>query len=406
MRAINRLSAAKIPHLEPGRYSDGGGLYLCIDRGRSSWMFRYRSRVTGKLRDKGLGPLSYVSLAQARKLAQECRLQLLAGTDPIDVKHELLQAQRTATAKAVTFGKCCERYIETHRAGWRNEKHAAQWTSTLNTYAATLLPLPVTAIDTGLVLRCLEPEWSAKHETMTRVRQRIEAVMDWATARKYRSGDNPARWRGHLDKLLPVISKKKRVQHRPALAYAGAGEFMVELRKREGMGARCLELQILTAVRPGEAAGAQWSEIDLDAAVWTIPPERMKGSVEHRVPLIGAALALLRSLPRIDNNVFPGLRGKPITTAAGLQLVKDLHPGIVPHGFRSTFRDWAGDCTAFPREVIESALAHTIKNAAEAAYRRGDAFRKRIALMDAWATYCATTARTGGVTPIRKGAGA
>lgn len=402
MRALERLSAAKIPHLPEGRYSDGGGLYLCKDRGRSSWMFRYRSRATGKLRDKGLGPLSYVSLSQARKFAQACRLQLLDGIDPIDAKRERIQAQRVATSKAVTFGKCAERYIETHRAGWRNPKHAAQWTATLNTYAAPLLALPVNAIDTGLVLKCLEPEWSTKHETMTRVRQRIEAVMDWATARKYRSGENPARWRGHLDKLLPTIAKKKRVKHRPALPYADAGKFMAKLRKREGMGARCLELQILTATRPGEAAGAQWAEIDLDAKVWTIPPQRMKASVEHRIPLSDAAVSMLKALPRIDDNVFPGVKGNPITTAAALELVKDLHAGIVPHGFRSTFRDWAGDCTAFAREIIEAALAHTIKNDAEAAYRRGDAFRKRTKLMVAWADYCATVSRAASVTPIKR----
>lgn len=404
MRALERLSAAKIPHLPEGRYADGGGLYLCKDRGRSSWMFRYRSRATGKLRDKGLGPLSYVNLSQARKFAQACRLLLLDGIDPIDAKRERIQAQRIASSKAVTFGKCAERYIETHRAGWRNEKHAGQWTSTINTYAASLLALPVNAIDTGLVLKCLEPTWATKHETMTRVRQRIESVLDWATARKYRSGENPARWKGHLDKLLPAISKKKRVVHRPALPYANAGAFMAKLRKREGGGARCLELQILTATRPGEAAGAQWAEIDLDAKVWTIPAARMKASVEHRIPLSGAAVSMLEALPRIDDNVFPGAKGGAITTAAALELVKDLHPGIVPHGFRSTFRDWAGDCTAFQHDVIEAALAHTIKNAAEAAYRHGDAFRKRAKLMDAWADYCATAVHAGSVTPIRRAA--
>lgn len=401
MRQRERLSAAKIPHFSPGRYHDGGGLYLQLDRDRGNWTFRYRSRVTGKLRDKGLGPLSDVSLALARKKAHACRLQLLEGIDPIDAARERVQAQRVANAKVVTFGKCAERYIDAHKAGWRNAKHAAQWTSTLNTYAAPLLSLPVATIDTGLILQCLEPHWTAKHETMTRVRQRIEAVMDWAEARKYRSGENPARWRGHLDKLLPTIAKKKRVKHHPALSYASMGKFMVKLRKREGFGARCLELQILTAARPGEAAGAQWAEFDLDAKIWTIPPERMKAGVEHRVPLSDAAVSMLEALPRIDGNVFPGVKGNPITTAAALELVKDLHPGIVPHGFRSTFRDWAGDCTAFPREVAEAALAHTVKGV-EGDYRRGDAFRKRTKLMSAWAAYCGTLPSKGNVTPIRK----
>jgi integrase len=418
MRQRERLSAAKIPHLEPGRYHDGGGLYLQIDRGRGNWTFRYRSRVTGKLRDKGLGALADVSLAIARKRAHACRLQLLDGIDPIEAARERLEAQRVANAKTVTFGKCAERYIEAHKGAWSNAKHAAQWTSTLDTYAAPLRSLPVASIDTGLVLQCLEPEWSTKHETMTRVRQRIECVMDWATARKYRTGENPARWRGHLDKLLPAIAKKKRVRPRPALPYVEIGTFMAALRKRQGMGARCLELQILTATRPGEAAGAQWDEIDLDAKVWTIPAERMKARVVHRVPLSDAAVSLLKSLPHIDSNVFPGVNGNPITPAAPEMVLKKMHAAavaagdtgymdplqnrpIVPHGFRSCFRDWAGDRTAFPREVAEAALAHTVKGV-EGDYRRGDAFRKRTKLMAAWADYCAAAAGKGSVTQIRR----
>ena len=399
----NRLTTPKIKTLhKPGLYADGGGLYLRIRESGVSWVFRYRSRAKGTLRDKGLGVLADVGLALARDKALALRRQLLDGVDPIDNAHEQKRRAKLADAQRMTFAQCADRYIESHRAGWRNPKHAAQWTSTLNTYAAGLLALPVDAVDTSLVLRCLEPHWSTKAETMTRVRQRIEAVLDWAAARKYRSGENPARWRGHLDKILPKRSKVQRVVHHPALPVAEAEDFMRRLRARDGFGARCLELQILTATRPGEAAGAQWSEIDLDAAVWTIPARRMKADAEHRVPLSAPAVALLRGLPRIDDNVFPGQRGQPITTAAALNLAKSLRPGIVPHGFRSTFRDWAGDCTRYPREIIEAALAHTIKDKAEAAYRRGDALERRMHLMREWAAYCARPARSASVTPIRR----
>lgn len=374
----------------PGRYADGAGLYLLVTkRGARAWVFRYTDPTTGKLRDKGLGPAADVSLKLARDKAHACRLQLLDGIDPIEAKREQRRKARTERARRLTFWDCADRYIAAHRAGWRNEKHAAQWQATLHTYCGLIGPLPVDAIDTGLVIRCLEPHWSTKPETMTRVRQRIESVLDWATVRKLRSGDNPARWRGHLDKLLPTRSKVQRVQHRAALPYADAAEFMVALRARNGFGARCLEFQVLTASRPGEAAGAQWAEFDLDASTWTVPGERMKGGVAHRVPLAPDVVAMLRGLPRVDDNVFPGIRGRPITTAAGLKLLHELQPGITAHGFRSTFRDWAGDCTAHPREIIEEALAHRIKDKVEAAYRRGDAFVRRVKLMDDWASYCA-----------------
>ncbi|NCT68572.1 MAG: integrase arm-type DNA-binding domain-containing protein, partial [Rhodanobacteraceae bacterium] len=389
-RELFKLSAPMVRKTtKAGRYGDGGGLYLFVQpNGNRSWIFRWRDRTTGKLRDKGLGPAWDVSLEEARASAKACREQVRAGGDPIADARAANEARRLKAATRQTFAQCAERYIAAHRAGWRNEKHAGQWSATLATYAAPINPLPVDAIDTVHVLACLEPHWANKTETMTRVRQRIEAVLDWATARKLRTGENPARWKGHLDKLLPKRSKVRAVQHREALAYAEMGAFMAELRQRNGLAARCLELQILTATRPGETAGAQWAEIDTERAVWTIPGERMKAGKEHRVPLSARAVELLKGFARDGDHVFPGVKGQPLTTAAGMKLLKEMRPGITAHGFRSSFRDWAGETTAHPREVIEHALAHQLKDKAEAAYQRGDLFERRRRLMDDWARYC------------------
>lgn len=403
-----RLSAVAVKAKKaPGRYADGGGLYLFVQAdGRRSWVFRYRDRITGKLRDKGLGPAWDVSLADARDAAKVCRDQLRAGVDPIDNQKQARQAAKTEHAKRKTFGECVDAHIAAHRASWRNAKHADQWRNTLDTYADKLLPLPVAEIDTGLVLSCLEPHWATKTETMTRVRQRIEAVLSWAAARGYRDGDNPARWRGHLDKLLPKPTKLKQVAHRAAVPYAEVGEFIAALRLRQGLAARALELQILTATRPNETASAQWKEFDLEAALWTIPAERMKAGREHRIPLSKPAVALLRALPRVTDFVFPGLRkGQPLSTAAMLKTLKELRPGMTVHGFRSTFRDWVADCTAYPADMAEFALAHALKDATVAAYLRADMLAKRARMMADWARFCATTANAGGdVTPIRASA--
>lgn len=403
-RERNRLTALRVRReKKPGRHADGGGLYLYVaPHGARSWVFRYRSRTSGKLRDMGLGPALDVTLERARERAATARVLLTEGIDPIDHAHERRAAAQGERVRRLTFGQCAERYIAAHRAGWRNVKHADQWTSTLATYAEPISRLAVDAVDVTLVLACLEPHWAAKAETMTRVRQRIEAVLDWATARKLRSGENPARWKGHLDKLLPKRSKVQKVVHRPALPYVALHPFMVELRQRHGLSARCLELQILTATRPGEAAGAQWPEFDLDRAVWTIPSSRMKAEREHRIPLSVPAVAMLRALPRIDNNVLPGVEGRPLTTAAAMQLLKDLRPGITAHGFRSTFRDWAGESTSHPREVIEHALAHQLKDKSEAAYQRGDLFERRARLMADWAAFCDTPPLPASVTPIMR----
>jgi integrase len=404
-RLLNRLDTKKVEKAADGaRLADGGGLYLQVRGPSKVWIFRYRSRATGKERDIGLGPTHTISLARARELAAYERTVIAAGNDPLVYRRAAAAAEKASQARQLTFAQCAEKYIAAHRAGWRNAKHAAQWSSTLATYAKPINSLPVAEIDTALVLKCLEPNWSSKAETMTRVRQRIEAVLDWATVREFRRGQNPARWKGHLDALLPRRSKVQTVVHRAALAYTDMHGFMTELRKRQGLAARALELLILTATRPGEAAGAQWSEFDLDAATWTIPARRMKAEKEHRIPLVPAAVALLRALAKdgVEGHVFPGVKGRAITTAASMALLTELRPGFTVHGFRSTFRDWAGETTAHPREVIEHALAHQLKDKAEAAYSRGDLLQRRAKLMLDWSKYIDTAPARGNVTAIKR----
>ncbi|MDE1893892.1 MAG: integrase arm-type DNA-binding domain-containing protein [Xanthomonadaceae bacterium] len=405
---VKPLTAVSIKTKPPGMHGDGGCLYLAVkQKGEiGSWVFRYRDRVTGKLRDMGLGQAlgrhSPVTLAEARALAEQMRRMLREGRDPLAEKHSARAKAKTEHAKRMPFGRCAELYIEAHRSGWRNPKHAAQWDATLRTHCELIWAMPVDAIDTALVMRCLDPIWTTKTETASRLRGRMESVLAWATVRGLRTGDNPAAWRNHLDQLLPARNKVQRVEHRAALPYAEAATFIAELRQRDTLAARALELQILTATRPGEAAGAQWPEFDLDGAIWTIPADRMKAGKEHRVPLAPAAVKLLQALPRVSDNVFPGVKGKPITTDAAMKLLKQLRPGLTAHGFRSTFRDWAAEVTNHPREVIEQAMAHRLKDAAEAAYQRGDLLQRRAVLMKDWAGYCGTVRTTGdNVMPIR-----
>jgi integrase len=392
---------------KPGRYSDGGGLYLLVKPdGRKTWVFRFRDRVTSKQQDMGLGPFGPhdVTLAAARIEAGKWRAMLRESPprNPIEVRRQALQDAKLAHARRLTFGQCAERYIEAHKASWKNAKHRAQWSATLDTYAVNLKPLPVADIDTALVIKCLEPIWSEKTETATRVRQRIEAVLDWATARRFREGENPARWRGHLDKLLPKPTKLKNVQHRAALPYAEVGAFVAELRTRNSLAARALELQILTATRPGEVIGSTWNEFDLAGKTWTIPAGRMKARKEHTIPLAPRALRILEALPHACDFVFPGpTLKKGMTTAACMKLIKEIRQNITAHGMRSTFRDWAAEQTGYPREVIEHALAHQLKDKAEAAYFRSDLLAKRARLMRDWARYCETIPAAGKVTPIR-----
>jgi integrase len=387
---------------EAGRYHDARGLYLQIsESGARSWLLRFER--DGRERMMGLGSAHDFSLEQARERASAARRLLADNVDPIEHRKADRLKRRLDDAKAVSFKECAERYIRSHGAGWRNAKHASQWTSTLATYVYPVMgTFPVSTIDTAIVLKVLEPIWTAKPETAARVRGRVEAVLNWATAREHRQGDNPARWRGHLEKLLPLRAKVRKVEHHAALPYTNLPGFLVELRKREGIGARALEFAILTAARTGEVVGARWDEIDLVTRVWTIPAERMKAGREHRVPLSERAIQILKALPTESEFVFVGSHTHAsISNAALLNLLQGMgRTDITVHGFRSTFRNWAAEQTSFPREVAELALAHAIGDAVERAYQRTTLFDKRRKLMDAWSTYCTTPAPKGEVVSI------
>ena len=371
------------------------GLYLQVAKGGTkSWLFRYKSPVTSKQREMGLGPLSLVSLAAARELAIECRRQLLSGLDPLEERKQVKRAQQLAQAKSITFQEAAEKCIESKKHEWKNAKHAQQWSNTLGTYAYPIFgDIAVSDVDTDLVLKAIEPIWISKAETASRVRQRIETVLDWARARGYVEGENPARLRGHLDNILAKTAKVKRVKHHPAVPYKQISEFMEQLRERTGSSALALEFMILTAARTGEVRGAKWKEVDLTTNVWTVPAERMKAGREHRIPLSKRAVAILMSIQSNRNPeefVFPGWKaGTGLSDGALLALMKKIAFGpYTPHGFRSTFRDWAAEeAYEFSNETVELALAHTIKNKAEAAYRRGDQLERRRELMAAWANY-------------------
>ena len=375
----------------PGRYGDGHGLWLQVTpTGTKSWLLRYQLR--GRAHAMGLGPLDLISLAEARDRAREARRTLLDGHDPLDARRAQRAQRRLDEALAVSFQDCADRYIAAHESGWKNRVHRAQWRSSLAVYAYPAIgALPVAAIDTALVLKVIEPLWGTKTETASRLRGRIKSILDWATVRNYRTGDNPARWKGHLAKLLPIKSAIAKVKHHPAMPYADIPTFMSELRTNVGIAARAFEFLILTASRTSEAIKATWNEIDLEAKLWTVPAEHMKAGREHRVPLSDRAIELLDSLPTENNNdhVFIGGRaGKPIGNKSMLHLMNDLRPAFTPHGFRSTFRDWAAEQTNFQTQTIEMALAHSIGSSVEAAYRRGDLLDKRRELMDEWAQYC------------------
>lgn len=406
---MNKLSATKVAKLSsPGHYGDGGGLWLQVSPvGTKSWAFRFTR--AGKAREMGLGALHTISLAEAREKAADCRKLLLDGIDPIEHRRAGKQTAAAEAARALTFDQCSEQYIETHRASWRNEKHAAQWTATLATYASPIFgKLPVAAVDTALVMKALSPIWTTKTETAKRVRGRIESVLAWATVQGLRQGDNPARWRGHLEELLAAPDKVAKVEHHAALHYTAAPEFLRELRAQPGTSARAVELVILTAARTSEVFNATFSEFDLQAKVWTIPAARMKAGREHRVALSDAAVALVRAAApeKGADYVFPGAKeGRPLSNMAGLQLLKRMgRADITVHGFRSSFRDWAREQTNFPREVAEAALAHVVKDKTEAAYARGDVLAKRVKLMQAWADYLARPPAAGAVVPMARGA--
>ena len=393
---------------QAGYYADGGGLYLNVKPdGRKYWCFRWRDRHAryttpkssglGKLRERGLGRYGEydVLLPEARELAGACRQLLRQGKDPIE------QARRAAGNRAgdpfdtPTFEECVARYVHAHQSAWRNEKQAQQWSSMLNRHASQLYTLPVSVIDAEHVLGCLEPIWKSKTETATRVRQRIETVLDWSAACNYRSKENPARWRGQLDGVLLQPTRLKKLKPRAALPYRQLGQFMAKLRRIDSLAARALELQILTAARPGDVVSARWPEFGLKGAVWTIPAGRFKAKLEHTVPLSPPALALLKNLGRSSDYVFPGRSGTGgMTTAAGMKLLRTMQPRITQHGFRTTFREWADHCTDYPAEVIAHALGPQSRDRAAAARLRSDLIAQRARLMSDWAIFCDMTGST------------
>ena len=365
---------------EPGYHRCDRGLYLQVARsGTKSWLFRYKSPVTAKQREMGLGSLNLISLATARNMTLECRRQVLSGLDPLEERARSKRARQLAQARSITFQQAAEHCIASKTPEWKNAKHAQQWTNSLTAYAYPVFgTLSISDLDTDLVLKAIEPIWISKAETASRVRQRIETVWDWARARKYVEGENPARLRGHLDKILAKTAKVKRVKHHAAVPYKQIGPLIKKLRGRKGSSALALEFMILTAARTGEVRGARWQEIDLSTKVWIIPADRMKASKEHRVPLCDRAVEILNSIKsnrNPDGYVFPGWKAETgLSDGAMLTLLRKMDVGpYTPHGFRSTFRDWAAEeAHEFSNETVELALAHTIKNKAEAAYRRGD----------------------------------
>jgi integrase len=401
--AIHKLSPAKVKNARPGKYDDGGGLKLVVSNaGAKKWVLRFT--INGKRREMGLGSYPDVKLGEARNDASDYRKLVTKGVDPIE-------ARRIEQVEIPTFTTCAARYIRAHRRSWKNAKHARQWVSTLKTYArAEIGTKKVDAITTEDVLKILQPIWTTKTETAKRLQGRIENILDFAAAHKYRDRLNPARWRGHLDKLLAKPSRVKKVSHHPAMPYSDVPGFMMELAANGSTSTLALQFLILTATRTSEVLQAKWEEVDLEKGVWTIPAERMKARREHRVPLSDAALNILAALTRLEGNpyLFPGSRhGRPLSNMALLQLMRGMGYGVngnrggyVPHGFRSSFRDWAGEVSSYPRDVAEMALAHTIKNKVEAAYRRGDLFEKRRKMMQEWGEYLYTPNSGVEITPM------
>jgi integrase len=373
-----------------GRYHDGFGLNLVVKTANNaSWQLRYQ--IAGRERWLGLGPAHLVTIGEARVRARRARLQLLDGLDPIEEKKKLSAATALSSGRVVTFREAVRGYFAVHQSRWRKQKSRNNFLASLETFANPVLGnLAVSDIGTGEILRTLEAHWSTKPATMSKVRGRIEAVLDWCTVRGYRRGENPARWKNHLAGALPARSQIAKIKHLPALPYRDISGFMAELRERDGVAARALEFTILTAARSAEVLGAPWNEMDLTNVVWTIPASRMKGNREHRVPLSETAVKLLLELPREGEFVFIGASaGRPLYAMSMMATLQRMGRGdITVHGFRSSFRDWAAETTSHANIVVEAALAHAIPNAVEAAYRRGDLFEKRRKLMEAWADYC------------------
>ena len=407
---MHRLSSVKVKNAKVGMHCDGGGLYLQCTEGadssvRRSWLFRYA--VGGRERQMGLGSSDEVSLADARLKAAECRKLRQAGIDPIEHRKVAQAEAALEAARSMTFDECRDAYIKAHGASWRNAKHRRQWTNTLSTYCTPVFgKVSVQAVNVTLVLKALEPIWVTKPETASRLRGRIESILNWAKARRLWTGENPARWRGHLDQLLPARGKVRKVKHHGSLPYSEISTYLDALRHQKGVAAKALEFLILTASRTGEVIGARWGEVDLSAKIWTIPPSRMKASREHRVPLSEAAVSVLKEMQAVRQNeyVFPGDRRPQLSNMALLMVLRRMkRSGITAHGFRATFRTWAAERTNFPREVVEAALAHIVGNKTEVAYQRGDMFAKRQRLMDAWAEFCSKKTTAAVVFPLSKG---
>ena len=411
-RLLEKLSPIEVKNTnKPGMYGDGGGLWLHVgpnaldENGKptktgKSWIFRFM--IDGKAREMGLGAVYTIGLSEARDKARECRKLVLEGLDPIEAKHAKRKARKLEAAKAITFQKCAEKYIAANQAGWSNAKHAEQWTATLATYVYPIIgSLSVGEIETGHVTKILEPIWTTKSETATRVRGRIEAVLSYATTHGWRTGENPARWRGHLENVLPKKSKVAKVEHHAALPWREIGGFMETLDAENGVAALALRFAILTAGRTGEVIGARWDEIDLENKVWTVPAERMKARAQHRVPLSPQALDVLKRAEalRIDGAeyVFPGAKqGAPLSNMAMLVLLRRMkRDDLTAHGFRSTFRDWAAE-TGQPSDIAEAALAHTLGSKVQAAYQRGDLLDRRRKLMESWGEFCGVVERADG----------
>ena len=410
----NALTPLTVKNAKPGRYADGGGLQLLVkESGARSWVYRYM--LKGRSRDVGLGPAAgpgAVALTKARDLADDLRRLVKAGVDPLQ-QREQSAAEEAAAAQAaaiagITFKASAETYIAAHEESWRNDKHRQQWRNTLATYVYPKMgDIPVADIDTAHVMAVLEPIWRAKPETASRVRGRLESILDAARARGHRQGENPARWRGHIAEMLPARTRLSRGHHK-AMPYAEVPAFMAKLRTREATAALALEFAVLTATRSGEVLGAKWAEVDLEKAIWTIPANRMKAGKEHRVPLSPRAVEILEGVAKVGGDyLFSGNGEDKLSIMAMTMLLRRMKLDCTVHGFRSAFRDWAAECTGFSHEVCEMALAHVIGNKAEAAYRRGDLFDKRRKLMEAWATRCSTIDAAGdNVTPIRGDAAA
>lgn len=405
----NALTPLTVKNAKAGRHADGSGLHLLVkESGARSWVYRFM--LKGKTRDIGLGAAGQggISLADARDSATALRLKVKAGVDPLQ-ERDRKAAEALASAQAdqvagMTFKAVAEAYIAANEASWRNDKHRQQWRNTLASYVYPVMgALPVAKIGTAHVLRILEPMWAEKPETASRVRGRIETILDAAKARGYREGENPARWRGHIAQILPARSRLTRGHHK-AMPYETVPAFLVDLRGRDAMAGLALEFAVLTAARTNEVLGATWDEVDLAKAIWTIPAARMKAGKEHRVPLSPRAVEILEAVQPLGKaSLFPSSKGGKLSSMAMAMLLRRMKLDCTVHGFRSAFRDWSAECTSFAHEVCEMALAHVIGNKSEAAYRRGDMFEKRRRLMTDWADYCARPATSSGsVVPIRK----